>query len=181
MEPFIGQIIMFGGNFDIRGYASCRGQLLSIAQNTALFSILGTMYGGDGRTTFGLPNLQGRVPIGQGQGAGLPSYDYGQVGGSPNVTLLTSNLPAHNHPFTGAGTVQVSDTAPNTEDPAGGFLTTAGNNFYSTAGNPGLNLGGVGVTGAVGLTGNNAPVDIMQPYLAISYQIALQGIFPPRN
>ena len=181
MEPFIGQIIMFAGTFDIRGYASCRGQLLGISTNTALFSILGTTYGGNGTTTFALPDLQGRVPIGQGQGPGLPPHSYGEASGSPTTTLNITNLPAHNHSLQVNGSVTVSDVAANSDEPANSFLTATSSNFYAAQGKPGQNLGGVSVTGTVGITGNNAPFSIMPPYLVISYQIALQGIFPPRN
>src|SRR3954452_14925268 len=96
-EPFIGEIRMFGGNFAPRGWALCNGQLLSIAQNTALFSLLGTTYGGDGQTTFGLPNLQSRIPLNQGQGPGLSNYDLGQAGGEETHTLITTEMPTHNH------------------------------------------------------------------------------------
>ena len=99
-EPFIGQIIMFGGNFAIRGYALCNGQLLSIAQNTALFSLLGTTFGGDGRTTFGLPDLRGRVPVHMGQGPGLTNYSLGQSAGAEQVTLTVNQIPAHTHTAT---------------------------------------------------------------------------------
>src|SRR5262245_24305688 len=97
-DPYLGCIFMFAGNFAPNGYAYCNGQLLAISQNTALFSLLGTTYGGDGRTTFALPDLRGRAPIGFGQGPGLPNYDLGSVVGSPSVTLTTSQLPAHSHP-----------------------------------------------------------------------------------
>src|SRR4051794_10683767 len=96
-EPFIGEVIMFAGNFAPRGWALCQGQLLSIAQNTALFSILGTTYGGNGQTTFALPDLRGRVPLGQGQGPGLSSYVLGEVAGNENVTLISTQMPQHNH------------------------------------------------------------------------------------
>ncbi|NOT56941.1 MAG: phage tail protein, partial [Deltaproteobacteria bacterium] len=114
-DPFIGEIIMFGGNFAPRGWAFCNGQLLSIAQNTALFSILGTTYGGDGRTTFALPDLRGRVPVhaGNSQGPGLPPVQLGEMAGSPSVTLTVSQMPMHNH------LVVASQTA-TTTDPNGG-------------------------------------------------------------
>src|SRR5215213_1184255 len=102
-EPFIGQIIQFAGNFAIRGYAMCNGQILSIAQNTALFSILGTTYGGNGQTTFALPDLRGRAPIGPGQGPGLPNVELGEMAGTPQVQLLLTNLPMHTHPLNCAG------------------------------------------------------------------------------
>ena len=181
MENFLGQIIMFAGTYDIKGYTSCRGQLMSIAQYTALFSLLGTTYGGDGVQTFALPNLQGRMPIGQGNGPGLPSYEYGEAAGSPQETLLTSNLPAHNHPIQLTGSVTVSDVAANSDEPANSFLTATSSNFYAAQGKPGQNLGGVAVSGTVGITGSNLPISTMPPYLVIGYQICLEGIYPSRN
>lgn len=174
-EPFIGQIIMFGGNFAIRGYAMCNGQLLSIAQNTALFSILGTTYGGNGQTTFALPDLRSRVPIHFGQGPGLSSYSLGQVSGTESVTLTTGQMPAHNHPATvvaNASAEATSDTLPN-----GNFLAE-GNNYRNTS-NAQMNANAVQVT--IGIAGNSQPVSILQPYLALNYLIALEGIFPSRN
>jgi len=103
MEAFIGSILLFAGNFAPRGWAFCQGQLLSIQQNTALFSILGTTYGGNGQTTFGLPDLRGRAPIGPGQGPGLPSVELGEMAGTPQVQLLITNLPMHTHPLNCAG------------------------------------------------------------------------------
>lgn len=172
MEPFIGQIIMFGGNFPIRGYATCSGQLLSIAQNTALFSILGTTYGGNGQTTFGLPDLRGRVPIGQGQGPGLPDYALGQLSGTPSVTLNTTNMPIHNHSL-----IAVTETG-NLPSPQNAFLAATG------ALDPEYRASGSNVPMAaqsIGNAGGSQPFSIMQPYLTINYLIALQGIFPSRN
>lgn len=181
MENFIGQIILFAGNFDIKSYASCNGQLMSIAQNTALFSILGTTYGGDGRVTFGLPDLRGRVPISQGQGPGLSSYTLGEMGGTETTTLLVTNLPSHTHALTLSAQVNVSDLNASSDEPAGSFLTTTSNNFYAGSGKAGQNLGGVTASGTAAVTGGNIPFNNMQPYLTLSYQICLYGIFPSRN
>ena len=173
--PFIGQITMFGGNFAPRSYAFCSGQILSIAQNTALFSILGTTYGGNGQTTFALPNLQGRVPIHPGQGAGLSNYSLGQQSGTESTTLLIGNLPAHNHPATvtsNASSGSASDTLP-----TGNFL--AADNQYKNTSNTTLNANAVTV--AVGATGGGQPINNLQPYLCINFLIALQGVFPSRN
>lgn len=172
MEPFIGQIIMFAGNFDIRGYMSCSGQLLSIAQNSALFSILGTTYGGNGQTTFGLPDLRGRVPIGQGQGPGLPDYQLGEVAGAPTTTLISSNMPQHTHALNG-----VTETG-NAPSPQNAFLAATGSL------DPEYRASGTVVAMApqsVGIAGGSQPFSLMQPYLAIRYLIAIQGIFPSRN
>lgn len=181
MEPFIGQIILFAGNFDIRGYASCNGQIMAIAQNTALFSILGTTYGGNGQTTFALPDLRGRAPISQGQGPGLSNYSLGQVGGTETVTLTTNNMPAHTHALQLTAAVNVSDLNATSDEPTNSFLTTTSNNFYASSGKNGQNLGGVTASGTAAVTGGNQPFANMQPYLVLSYQIALEGIFPSRN
>jgi microcystin-dependent protein len=178
MNPFIGLICMFGGNFAPRGWAFCDGQLLSIAQNTALFSILGTTYGGDGRTTFALPDLRGRVAIHPGNGPGLTPRNLGQRGGTETNTLNQLQLPSHTH--TASGTVNLG-TASNAASGSGAFLPiSTGANFYSTAaGAAQMNAGAVSVT--VGNTGNNQPVNNIQPFQCVSFIIALQGTFPSRN
>ncbi len=173
--PFIAQISMFGGNFAPRNWAFCSGQILSIAQNTALFSLLGTTYGGNGQTTFALPDLRGRVPIHPGQGPGLSNYSLGQVGGVENVTLISTQIPAHSHPVTtstNASSGAATDTVPN-----GNFLAE-GNN-YSSSSNAQMNADAVQVT--VGNTGGSQPHTNIQPYTCISFIIAIQGIFPSRN
>lgn len=127
MEPFIGQIIMFGGNFAPRGWALCDGQLLPISQYSALFSILGTFYGGDGRTTFGLPDLRGRVPMHPGNGAGLTQRQLGQKLGAENNVLTTPNLPSHNH-----GVVLAAKEEANTDNPTGNYIAGAGFDGFGT-------------------------------------------------
>ena len=169
--PFIGEIRLFPYNFAPRGWAFCNGQILPIAQNTALFSLLGTTYGGNGQTTFALPDLRGRVANGSGQGPGLQNYSLGQVAGEESVTLLTTQLPAHTHPFT---------PPCNTDDPSAGspknnFPATVGNPIYATTTNATM---GAGTTGG---SGGSQPHDNLQPYLTLNYCIALQGIFPSRN
>jgi microcystin-dependent protein len=173
-EPFIAEIKMFGGNFAPRGYALCSGQLLSIAQNTALFSLLGTTYGGDGQTTFGLPDMRGRVPIGQGQGPGLSSRVMGELAGSETVTLISSEMPAHTHTHS-AGAV----TGPGTQaGPAGARMaeSTARDNVYSTAA-----ADTAMAPDTIGISGGSQPHNNMQPYLCVNFIIALEGIFPSRN
>lgn len=170
-EPFLGEIIMFGGNFAPRGWAFCSGQLLSIAQNTALFSILGTTYGGNGTTTFALPDLRGRVPIHPGQGPGLSSYVLGEAAGVENVTLLTTQMPAHTHVLTSnASTAAATDTLP-----TGNFL--ASDNQYTNASNTQMNANAV----AIAPTGGSQPHTNIQPFLCVNFIIALEGIFPSRN
>lgn len=181
-EPFIGEIKILGFNFAPRGYATCQGQLMSIAQNTALFALIGTYYGGDGQVTFALPDLQGRVPIGQGQGAGLPLYTIGETGGSPSLTLLTQNLPAHVHPGAGISVnIPVSTSGPDVPSPDGAFLSDRGVEVYSSIATAGKNYGAPTVSGNTGITGSSIPLDIMNPYLTINYSIATEGIFPSRN
>jgi microcystin-dependent protein len=169
----IGEIRMFAGNFPPRNWAFCNGQLLSIAQNTALFSILGTTYGGNGVNNFGLPNLQGRVPIHWGQGPGLSSYVQGQIGGAESVTLLTSNLPAHSHLVNGIA------SGGNQASPAGNIpaIESTGTSMNYASGSPNAPMN----PAMIGNTGSNFPVPIVQPYQTVSFIIALIGIFPSRN
>ena len=172
-EPFLGQILLFAGNFEIRGWAFCNGQLMSIAENSALFSLLGTTYGGDGQVTFALPDLRGRAPLHYGPtpGPGLSPYVEGQVGGSESVTLSQGQLPVHNHTVT-AG---VSGSPPSSSRPSGAVY--ASSTMFDSAANAGGSLGAVAVANA----GGNGPHNNMQPYLAINYVIALEGIYPSRN
>ncbi|MEO6673938.1 MAG: tail fiber protein [Ginsengibacter sp.] len=171
-EPFIAEIYMGGMNFAPVGYSTCQGQLLSISQNTALFSLLGTTFGGDGVSTFALPDLQGRVPIGQGQGPGLTPRSLGEVSGEENVTLISSEMPAHSHVFNA-----VSE-AGDTSAPAGAYLANTGalDREYKTTG-----TGAPMNTGAIGIAGGSQPHDNMPPYLVLTFYIAVQGIFPSRN
>jgi microcystin-dependent protein len=172
-SPFLAEIKMFGGNFAPRGYAFCNGQILSISQNTALFSLLGTTYGGDGITNFALPNLQGRVPIHWGSGAGLSTYVIGEQGGVENVTLIQSQLPSHNHSLTASSGAGTGAAPAATEVLA---ASTTRDKLYSTSA-PNTTLSAQ----AIGTTGGNLPHTNLQPYLAVSFIIALQGIFPSRN
>ena len=177
-EPFIGSVIIFAGNFAPRGWAFCQGQLLSIAQNTALFSILGTTYGGNGQTTFALPDLRGRCPIGPGQGPGLPNVSLGEVSGTPAQTLLVTQMPAHSHILRGNAN-NGNDSLPANAYPAAAVIPTDSNksvNAYNSATD-----GTVMNPGVVQNAGGSQPFSIMQPYLGINYIIALEGIFPSRN
>jgi len=182
-EPFIGEIKILGFNFAPRGYATCQGQLMSIAQNTALFALIGTYYGGDGQVTFGLPDLQGRVPIGQGQGAGLPFYSIGEEGGSTTTSILTSNLPPHVHTLTNVVVKQKASTANADESsPDGNFpANTAAASYSGNGATAGIFTGHAVVSGTTDITGSGQPIDIMNPYLTINYSIAVEGIFPSRN
>ena len=189
-SPFLGQITYFAGNFAPRGYAFCNGQLLGISQNTALYSILGNTYGGDGRTNFALPDLRGRVPIhaGGSQGTGLSSYTTGQTGGSESITMTQQQLPAHNH--AGTGTLSANTAKGTTASPTDGYqLSRAVDGdddpsaiplIYGPA-NAGASVNLAGVTVTTSNTGNGQPVPIIQPYLGVNAIIALQGVFPSRN
>lgn len=181
-EPFIGEIKILGFNFAPQSYQLCSGQIMSIAQNTALFSLLGTTYGGNGQTTFALPDLRGRMPIGQGQGPGLPNYVMGQLSGTTSVTLLTANLPAHTHAAQGITVnMPVSNAGGDTDSPLGAYLANNGSEVFSSESTVGANYGALGVSGMTSITGSNIPVSIMNPYLTINYSIAIYGIFPSRN
>lgn len=172
-EPYIGQIIMFGGNFAPRNYALCAGQIQAISQNTALFSLLGTTYGGDGRTTFALPDLCGRAPIHTGQGPGLSNRPMGQVSGEESVVLLSTQMPGHTHG------VNATDNTASQPSPVGHIPAAdlAGQpTVYSTQ-NPNATMS----VQSIGLTGGSTPHNNMQPYQVINYCIALYGMFPPRN
>jgi microcystin-dependent protein len=175
-DQFVAEIRIFGFNFPPTGWALCNGQLMPISQNTALFSLLGTTYGGDGISTFGLPNLQGSAPLQQGQGAGLSNYYLGQVGGETAVSLLTTEIPSHNHTtgcLNGAGILT---------SPAGNVWASAkvgkqAENRYAAApgAGPAMAPNAIAPAGG-GLSHNNMP-----PYLVMNFCIALQGIFPPRS
>ncbi len=170
-NPFIGEIRLLPYNFAPRGWAFCNGQILSIAQNTALFSLLGTTYGGNGQTTFALPDLRGRVAISSGQGPGLQNYDLGQIAGAESVTLISSQLPAHAHSFT----TPCNTDDPNAGSPKNNFPAAVGDPIYATTSNAAM---GAGTTGVLG---GSQPHDNRQPLLTLNYCIALQGIFPSRN
>ena len=176
-NAYLGCIFHFAGNFAPRGYMLCQGQLLSISQNTALFSILGTTYGGDGQVTFGLPDLRGRMPIGQGQGPGLSQIVIGELSGVENVTLTTNNLPAHNH------TLTADTNAASVGTPAGNLLAdsgggqTAGAPIYSNSGVPNSALNAK----SIGVAGSSQPLPIRNPFLGLNYIICTEGLYPSRN
>jgi microcystin-dependent protein len=183
MEGYIAEIRLFAGNFAPRGWAFCNGQILSIAQNTALFSLLGTTFGGNGQTTFALPDLRGRVAVGPGQGPGLPSVNLGQMAGAPTHTLIITEMPAHNH------VAQVAVRSfDNSLGGTGDTDTTAGHfwassvgvgELYSTTTNATMNSTAVQTT--IGVAGGSQPHNNMQPYLGVNYIICMEGIYPSRN
>ncbi|SHI98203.1 phage tail protein [Flavobacterium terrae] len=180
-EPFIGEIKILAFDFAPRYYANCAGQIMSIAQNTALFSLLGTTYGGNGQTTFALPDLRGRMPVGQGTGPGLPSYIMGQTSGSTTATLLTQNMPIHNHAATGIN-VRIPVTAASEDSAAtNNYIGNAVNDTFGPQASATNSLGSPVVSGSTGMAGGSQPFSIVNPYITINYSIALQGIFPSRN
>jgi microcystin-dependent protein len=175
MEGTIGEIRMFAGNFAPRNWAFCSGQLLSIAQNTALFSILGTTYGGNGTTTFALPNLSGRVPVGTGQGPGLSDIVLGEVAGEENHTLIITEMPMHNHIATAPAAGTSTTATPSASVAPGPVSLGAGlSNAFGTAS---TNL----APPTIGIAGGSQPHNNMQPYLGMNYIICMFGIFPSRN
>lgn len=171
MEPFLGQIQAFGFNFAPRGWAKCDGQLLPISQYSALFSLLGTIYGGDGRTTFALPDLRGRSPIHYGNGPGLTTRPIGQRSGQENVTLTTSQIPAHNHP------TNIAVSTESGEENSSNLFIANNQGGFNEESSTNQNLGGV----TSGLTGGTQSHNNMPPYIVLNYCIALQGIFPSRS
>ena len=192
MTPYLGQIILFGGNFAIRNFALANGQLLAISQNSALFSLYGTTYGGDGRTTFGLPDLRGRVPLSSGTGPGLSPRPLGQKSGVEYFNMNINQLASHNHVAQLATSPTVSipvhTTSGNQDDtnPGAGILTNnSGLEAYTSEAANGV-YGGAAIStqgGAiqVGNTGSSQPIYVLQPFQVINYEVALQGVYPSRN
>jgi microcystin-dependent protein len=172
-DPFVAEIRIFGFTFAPRGWAFCNGQLLPLSQNTALFSLLGTTYGGNGKSNFALPDMQANAPMHPGQGPGLSLHDLGEVGGSEFVTLLESEIPAHSH------TLRGNNTMGDTPIPGGNTLARFGTtNVYQQTVNS--NLVGMAPQ-ALPPAGGSLPHNSMMPYLVLNFCIALQGVFPPRT
>lgn len=177
-EPFIAEIRVFGFSFPPKGWALCRGQAIAISQNTALFALIGTQFGGNGQTTFGLPDLQGRGAIGAGNGPGLTPQSIGQKGGTPTVTLLSTQMPQHNHTLNAAQL-----TPPNADQNVATPTTTARlgrsspNNLYIAPVTPNTQL----IPSSISTTSGSQPHENMQPFVAMNYCIATTGIFPSRN
>jgi len=171
-DPFVAEIRIFPFNFAPKGWAWCDGQLLPLSQNTALFSLLGTTYGGDGKSNFALPDLQGSAPMHPGQGPGLSLHDLGEIGGSETVTLLQSEIPAHSHSV-GAQNNPLGSVA----TPAGNTLTRPASGNLYTAVSQSVSM----APEAISPAGGDAPHNNMQPYLTLYFNIALQGVFPPRS
>jgi microcystin-dependent protein len=172
MDPFVAEIRIFPFNFAPKGWAFCDGQILPISQNTALFSLLGTTYGGDGKSNFALPNMQGNAPMHPGQGPGLSLHDLGETGGSETVSLLESEIPNHSHAWNTDAVDPGEDRIPTNEALArsvGGNLYGAASSLVALSGN------------ALAPAGGDQPHNNMQPYLTLNFCIALQGVYPPRT
>lgn len=169
-DAFLGEVRIFAGNYAPTNWALCQGQLLPIASNAALFTIIGTTYGGDGRTTFALPDLRGRIPVGAGQGPGLSSYGIGTTGGVESITLTPGQLPAHSHLSHGVQTWNTGGQPSQTP--------TAGNTSFYRVGNAPLEKSAQLATTP---TGQGQPINNVQPYVGLNYIICVNGVFPPRN
>lgn len=178
-DPFLGEIKMVAFDFPPRFWASCGGQVLSIAQNSALFSLLGTQFGGNGQTTFALPDLRGRMPVHTGQGPGLTNRTMGANGGSENVTLTVAQIPAHTHSLSPGGTLPTVEATGNATTPNGNRPARAndGESNYSTAAAD----GSIALAGSTASVGGSQPHDNLPPFLTVNFVIALAGIFPSRN
>lgn len=187
MEEFLGTIKLFGFNFAPRGWLTCQGQILSIAQNTALFSLLGTTYGGNGQTTFGLPDFRGRVPVGQGQGPGLSNYEMGQMSGVESTTLNVTQMPQHTHVPTLSVTAALhAESINGTANNPNGKMLASGTGIYvdpDPANNRTMAAESIVVTSSLTIApaGGSQPLSLLTPYLAVNYSICTEGIFPPRN
>lgn len=180
MDGFIGEIRLFAPNFAPKNWAYCSGQLLAISQNQALFSILGTTYGGNGQTTFALPDLRGKAPVGVGQGLGLTNYTLGQQTGSATNTLTGSNLPPHTHTVTGTISMRTTSVLANSETANGTYFANDGSTKFD-AQNDGTTMKPAIVNLVAGNPGSGLPVNNMMPYIAINYIICLFGVFPSRS
>jgi microcystin-dependent protein len=179
MEGYISEVRMFAGNFAPGAWNYCDGSLQSIAVYTALFSLIGTTYGGDGQTTFALPDFRGRLPIGTGQGPGLSNYVLGQESGTENVTITTAQMAAHNHAATLSIQIPATTVAGNVPSPGGNILGNLSGAYTSDT--PDSAIAPFPATITLQPVGGNVPFSIMQPYLALNYIICMEGIFPSRN
>ena len=190
-QPYIATVFIWAPNFAPRNYAYCAGQLMAISQNTALFSLIGTVYGGDGRTTFALPDLRSRIPVGAGMGAGpgLSFYPLGAMAGQENVTLMTTQMPIHNHSAQGeviAHNTQATSAVPQTGESLanpnfGSGIDATAVNTYAPPNGAAVQLAPGSVSVQIGNNGGSQPHENRQPFLGISFIIALFGIFPPRS
>jgi microcystin-dependent protein len=181
-EPFVGEVKLFGFYFAPLSYMTCQGQLLNIAQYSALYALLGTTFGGNGQTTFGLPNLQGRMPIGQGTGPGLPSYSMGEMAGAVSLALKASDIPMHSHTLNNAHVkVKASTANAGEQSPDSNYPATTATAAYADSPTAGIYNAGAKITGTTDISGSGIPFSILNPFLTMNYSIAVEGIFPSRN
>jgi len=171
MDPFVAEIRIMANNFAPAGWALCNGQILPISQNTALFSLLGTTYGGNGLSTFALPDLQGRAPMHHGQGPGLTDRFLGETGGSVTETLIISEIPSHNHTL-----VSIPDVGDSNQPAGNGIARSTGAAIYSATAAPMVQMG----PNSLSTTGSSLPHNNLQPLLTLNFVIAMQGVYPPR-
>jgi microcystin-dependent protein len=181
MEGVIGYTTLFAGNFAPKNWAFCAGQIINIASNTALFSILGTTYGGNGTTTFALPDLRGRTVVGQGTGPGLSSYVLGQVGGTENTTINMSQMPAHVHPVAVVAANPATDETANASTASGNVYARDINSLLPYAGGPFASMGNLTGTIQMAPSGNGQALSILRPLLGLNYIICQFGVYPARN
>jgi microcystin-dependent protein len=179
MEGTLGEVRMFAGNFAPRSWRFCDGSILSIAQNTAMFAIIGTTYGGDGQVTFGLPDFRGRLAVGSGNGSGLVNIQLGEAGGANSTPILLNNLPIHNHQAVGSITPRAYADVGNQESPENAFFGGSSTAPYNSVAD--VNMQPIAVNLPTSVVGGNSPMSVTQPYLGINYIICLEGIFPSRN
>ena len=183
-NPFLGEVRMFGGNFNPRGFALCSGQLLPISQNDALFALIGTTYGGDGQVTFGLPDLRGRIPLHQGQGPGRTNRVIGELAGTETVTLISTQMPVHSHQPVANNVDPTNDAPAATTMPCRPKQAVGGNSatlYTDPTKTPAAGDLKPMLAGIIGNAGGNQPHDNMMPFLCISFVIALEGVFPSQN
>lgn len=178
MDPVLGVVTMFASTFAPQGWALCHGQILPIAENAALFSLLGTTYGGDGQTTFALPDFRGRMPVGMGQGPGLATVSLGEAAGSTSHTLISTEMPSHNHTVTAAG-ISTGSSSGSSSNPTGNTFGAQNSATFAPASSADGTLGGT--TATVSPVGGSQPFNKMMPYIAVNYIIAVEGIYPSRN
>jgi microcystin-dependent protein len=177
MEGTLAEIRMFAGNFAPRGWQQCNGQLLAISQWTAVFALVGTIYGGNGQTTFGMPDFRGRLAVGTGNGAGLNSVQLGEASGLNTTTLLSINLPAHNHQANGSINVRAASDGALSTDASNKFMGPG--NFYAS--NDPVSMAPTAVNLPTSISGSSTPISVMQPYTGMNFIICVEGIFPSRD
>ncbi len=180
-EYYIGQVVLFAGNFAPVGWLACDGSLLPISQYDALYSLLGTTYGGDGQTTFGLPDLRGAVPVSAGQARGRSNYNLGEAGGSESVTVSSTQMPSNTHVITPTVALNVSAAAADQLSPSNNYFGATATDIYNATPGGALNAAVASYATTLAPAGGGQPVEIMNPFLCIRYIVCTEGIYPPQN